>query len=72
MAGTDSLSADCFINCEGAAVIDAANEGLRQLMLRGADDSQPLRSQFSTQRRGLMHYAYRNRVVSQPASNQSR
>jgi hypothetical protein len=49
-AGTDSLSADCFINCAGATAIDEANEGSRQLMLRRADYDQAGRSQFPTQR----------------------
>jgi hypothetical protein len=70
--GPNSLTYRTWRACWGATVIDAANEGLRQPMLRGADDGQPPRSQFSTQREGLMHYAYWSRVVSQPASNQSR
>jgi hypothetical protein len=71
-AGIDSLCADCFINCGGATVIDAANGSLRQLILCGAGYDQPSRSQLYSQRRGLMHYANWNRLISQSTSNQSR
>ncbi len=68
----DSLIPDYFIKRAGKTIIDAANEGLRREVLRGkASDQARLDRDVPNRSVRSNYYADWNRVVSQPASNQS-